>query len=154
MRWLVVILVMGCAPPEPGPAPKHTVALFDHDGAPYHDGQDVTLVAGAQGGYHVWLAYQMTPPQGMTGELTLSRLAYRVSDEALVLRFETTIDDNPSPLPMFMCPVPVGLPVLDQPIRYELHFSDGSGQIAEGAVTLVPHCPADSVEVCQRICSG
>jgi len=150
MRWLVICLV-GCAPNAPGPL-SHTVALFDHDGAPYQDGQDVTLVAGAQGGYHVWLSYSMTSPP--SGELNLARMVYRVSDEQLVLRFQTSIDGNPSPLPMFMCPVPVGLPVLDRPIRYELHFSDDKDEIAEGAVTLVPHCPADSIDVCQRICSG
>jgi hypothetical protein len=151
MRCLILLVACG-GTPAPAP-PAATLELVDNGGASYHDGQDVTLVAGAQGGYHVWLGYRMTPPP--MGELQLERLAYRVSDGELVLRFDTTIDESSMPLvPMFMCPVPVGLPILDRPIDYELRFSDDKNQIARGQVTLVPHCPSDSLEICQRICSG
>jgi hypothetical protein len=143
-----VILLMACAASPPPPM-EALVSLVDAGGAPYRDGQDVTLVAGAQGGYHVWLGWRMTPPPD--GELQMERLAHRVSDGALVLRYDTTIDQESMPLvPMFMCPVPVGLPILDQPIEYELDFSNH----ARGAITLVPHCPEDSIDICQRICSG
>ena len=148
----LVILLIGCAGSPPPPPHTTALELLDGSGAPYRDGQEVTLVAGAQGGYHVWLGYRMTPPPA--GELQIERTAHRVSDDALVLRFQTTLEADGMPLPMFMCPVPVGLPVLDRPIRYELHFSDEKGPVAEGAITLVPHCPEDSIDVCQRICSG
>src|SRR3954451_15194409 len=122
MRWrtpmrLLLMCMVGCAATPPPGRAASTLTLLDDAGAPYHDGQDVTLVAGAQGGYHVWLGYQMTPAP--SGEVQLERMAHRVSDGALVLRFDTTIDQESAPLvPMFMCPVPVGLPILDQPIQY------------------------------------
>jgi hypothetical protein len=151
MCRLLVICLMGCTGEA---AVATTMALLGADGLPYQDGEDVTLVAGAQGGYHVWLGYRMMPPPSPSGELQLERTAERASDGALVLRTQTTLQPDGELLPMFMCPAPVGLPVIDRAIEYRLQFSDGGGVVARGEVTLVPHCPADSIEICQRICSG
>jgi hypothetical protein len=141
MRFLTaLVLACGCggSPPPVGEA-MLTLGQLDGSFLPYVDGQDVTLVAGAQGGFHVWMSYQLDH----TGEAILERTAHRVSDGAPA-----------QPLPMFMCPAPVGISVIDQPIEYELRFSDDTGEIARGSVRLVPHCPADQLEFCQRICSG
>src|SRR5947209_19568514 len=88
------------------------------------DGQDVTLVAGGQGGFHVWLSYAVSGASGMHG---LEREAHRVSDGAVVSRYPDGVDIGapddsgwwhaPSQIPMFMCPRPVGSPVVHQPIR-------------------------------------
>jgi hypothetical protein len=56
---------------------------------------------------------------------------------------------------MFMCPSPVGLTVIEQPIVYQLAMSDADGTaLAAGTVTLVPHCPDDAADFCMRICTG
>jgi hypothetical protein len=157
-----MLCALGCsAPPPPTDTPPTTAQLelgqraADGSFTRYQAGQDVTLVAGAQGGFHVWLSYVMTPPR--SGAMTLERTAYREVDGKLVLRSTGEIEPDGEPLPMFMCPAPVGLSVLDQPIEYRLRFVDGETDLAAGAITLVPHCPAenpDHRELCQRICQG
>jgi hypothetical protein len=154
MRALLVCL-LGCSavPPPENDMPIQLELGHRADGkfALYEPGQDVTLVAGAQGGFHVWLSYQMTPAR--SGSTMLERTAWR-ADGKLVLRSAGSIEPDGEPLPMFMCPAPVGLSVLDQPIEYRLRFLEGETELAKGSVTLVPHCPADNVELCQRICNG
>jgi hypothetical protein len=148
----------GCAPRAPAAAPV-TLALGTRaaDGAftPLADGTTVVLVEGAQGGFHVWMSWALGGATAPTA--TLERTAWRLSDDALVLRAAGEIDlaDQSRPLPMFMCPSPVGLSVIDQPIVFRLRFSDDSGPLAAGEVTLVPRCP-DGVQAdfCHRICSG
>ncbi len=160
---LSLISLAACdAAPPPSPPPssageKLALGTLDADGgfAPYIDGQDVTLVAGAQGGFHVWMSYQMTP--GLSLPAMLERTANRASDDALILRTMSGVqlDSAPSaPLPMFMCPAPVGISVIDIPIVYQLRFTDDQGEIARGQVTLTPHCPTDQITLCQRICNG
>ena len=122
--------------------------------APYTDGQDVTLVEGAQGGFHVWMRYSFDGAP--RAEAHLERTAHRVIDDALVLRSTTEVnmDRLSGPLPMFMCPAPVGLSVIDQPIEFELHFTDEAGDLADQRITLVPHCPVENQAFCLRICTG
>ena len=123
------------------------------------DGADVTLVAGAQGGFHVWLRYRV---DGLAaGTQRLERTAHRVSDGQLVLRSTGEVTVQPGsdgafepadPIPMFMCPSPIGLSVIDQPIVFRIAFPDE--QLAR-ELTLVPHCPTDgSRDFCMRICTG
>jgi hypothetical protein len=147
----------GCAPHAPAAAPV-TLALGTRaaDGAftPLADGTDVVLVEGAQGGFHVWMGWALT---GASAMATLERTAWRLSDDALVLRTTSEVElaDQSRPLPMFMCPSPVGLSVIDQPIVFRLRFSDERGPLADDKVTLVPHCPDGAqADFCHRICSG
>jgi hypothetical protein len=121
---------------------------------PYVDGQDVTLVEGAQGGFHVWMRYAFDGVPG--AEVKLERRAHRVVDDELVLRSNTQVvlELECMPMPMFMCPAPVGLSVIDQPIDFELRISDDSGVLADQHVTLVAHCPTENADFCFRICKG
>jgi hypothetical protein len=133
-------------PPPPAPSPTATLEILG-----VTDGQDVTLVAGAQGGFHVWLSYATS---GMpAGAATLLRTANRVEDDALVLRMQgQAMPEATDPIPMFMCPSPIGLSVIDRPIRFRLEFTD---EKAAAEVTLTPHCPTDSSNAfCMRICTG
>jgi hypothetical protein len=157
--FFAMLCVLGCSahpPPPPTTTPPAHLELGQRDAdgvfTRYQPGQEVTLVAGAQGGFHVWLSYEMTPPR--RDVMTLERTAYRELDGKLVLRSMGEIEPDGEPLPMFMCPAPVGLSVLDQPIEYRLRFLDGEAEQAAGAITLVPHCPTDQIELCQRICQG
>lgn len=126
------------------------------------DGQDATLVEGAQGGFHVWLSYAV---RGVTGSFTLERDAHRVSDGAVVLRYRGPMDvgapaddgwwSAPSPIPMFMCPTPIGISIVDEPIDFELRLLDDADvERAHTHVTLVPRCPDAQRDFCTRICTG
>jgi hypothetical protein len=168
-------LVVGCAPASPPPPPPPTppvaradLAIGAPDGStgamvPFTDGQQVELVAGAQGGFHVWLEYALRdlPP----GFYTLERNAHRVSDDAVVLRYTGTVEVGapagdgwwtaPSPIPMFMCPTPIGISIVGEPIAFLLRvLDDAGGELARAGVTLVPRCPAAQLDFCTRICTG
>lgn len=155
----------GAEPPDMGHSAAMTLGTADASGqfAPLVDGQDVTLVEGAQGGFHVWMKFRVA---GMAPQTVhLARTAHRLSDDAPVLRTMTTIDvgaaatdgawEVPMALPMFMCPSPIGIRVVDEPIVYDLAMSDDAGHtLAEGSITLVPRCPADQEAFCMKICTG
>jgi hypothetical protein len=147
----------------PGTAIALTLGAPGDGGAldPLDDGAAVTLVPGAQGGFHVWLAYRLRDVPA--GTFTLERDAARVSDGAVVLRYRGDIAVTPAsdgsfvpdgPVPMFMCPAPIGISIIGVPIAYRLRLIDGDGQERAGAgVTLVARCPDDNA-ACPRICSG
>ncbi len=166
----LALCLAGCgaapAPTPPSGPGQLTLGSLLPDGSavmPLPDGMDVTLVEGAQGGFHVWMdfrSHDVAP-----GELTLERTAHRLSDDQLVLRTKAPLTvgapdeagdwELPMPLPMFMCPSPVGLSVIDQPIVFRMRLLDGTGaEQAASDVTLVPHCPDGAREFCERICSG
>ncbi len=150
MRFLLLaLLAAGCGPGGDG-APE--LALEDDGFAPLVDGQEVSLVAGAQGGFHVWMNVRV---HGAAPDpAVIARSAHRVADGALVLRSTTAVELDAAgvtlaPLPLFMCPSPVGLSVVDTPIRFELRL-----ETARRAVTLVPRCPPEARELCLKICTG
>jgi hypothetical protein len=165
MRLAVfALMIVGCGgtPAAPRSAALTLGAPTEGGFAPFSDGQDVSLVAGAQGGFHVWMKYRAS---GMpAAEARLERTAHRLSDGVVVLRTEGVVElgpagaagwfESPDALPMFMCPSPIGISVVDVPIVFELRFSDASSELLHGAITLVPHCPDGAREFCQRICTG
>jgi hypothetical protein len=173
----MLALLGGCSPapahvtrPPPGsattPPPGIEIALgAPGDGGalvPLSDGQDVTMVAGAQGGFHVWLAYRLHDVPA--GTFTLERDAERVSDGAVVLRYRGDVAVTPDgdgwftpdgPIPMFMCPTPIGISIVGEPIAYQLRLvDDGGAELARAGVTLVPRCPDAQLPFCTRICTG
>ena len=155
-------------PPPPGPGATAQLILGGVAAdagvmVPLRDGDRVPLVAGAQGGFHVWLRWGVRdlPP----GTVTLERSARRVRDDAVVLRFDGRVDvgaaagdgwyDAPSPIPMFMCPTPIGISIVDEPIHFQLRvLDDGGAELARQGVTLVPSCPDAQRDFCTRICTG
>ena len=158
---LLVLGACGAAPvgPDTPDALTYPLTLGANDTTgtfqPFREGQDVELVEGAQGGFHVWMRYRASGVVGMRAEL--QRVAHRVDDGALILRStsQSTIVDESDLMPMFMCPSPVGISVIDEPMRFELRFVDEDGQLlSAGTTTLVPHCPEANREFCLRICTG
>ena len=97
--------------------------------------------------------------------IKVERLAHRLSDGAVVLRFDSAeVVGTPDAggwyrsysFPMFMCPTPIGISVVDTPIVYELRVSDENGtfELAHASITLVPHCSDVRRDLCTRICTG
>jgi hypothetical protein len=131
------------------------------------DGQDVPLHPGAQGGFHVFLHLRA---RGLApGPLTIERTGRRVSDDQLVTRARDRRVLDPvaidaagwlqivEPMLVFMCPSPIGVNVIDEPIRYQLDVTDASMQTARATVTLRTRCPPaedPQREFCLSICKG
>ena len=128
---------------------------------------DQTLVAGAQGGFHVWLKYRVVGLQART--VRVLRTVRRVADDRLILKTDDIVDlgapgadgywELPAPVPSFMCPAPLGVQVNDQPVRFEVQLvdPDSSATLADGTAGATPRCPtADATQhaFCVSICSG
>ena len=165
---LALFAAVGCTPAAPPAPPPPVIAPTPGASAEMAllmltDGQDDTLVEGAQGGFHVWMQYAVRDLPA--GSVTLERTAHRVSDGAIVLRYRGEVDVGapdadgwwtaPAPIPMFMCPSPIGLSVVDVPIEFALRLlGDGDVELARAAITLVPRCPDGQRDFCTRICTG
>jgi hypothetical protein len=149
------------APPvvEAGSAPMDGTGFL-----PVADGTEVTLIPGAQSGFHVWLSVRV---RGMSGPLMIERSARRQRDGVLVFRGlaqrlevpETALDDwweSPLASPAFMCPSPIGIQVFDEALVFEVRILDMEGALlAEDTLVLIAHCPAGEQEAfCRSICAG
>lgn len=128
------------------------------------DGDDVTLIGGAQGGFHLWTGFKM---RGMMGEVRIEREARRMSDDALVLRAPTQVLEvpedameawweRPEAVPSFMCPAPVGIRVYDEPLRLYVEVADEDGVVmATDELVVIPRCPEGELNAfCLSICDG
>lgn len=125
-------------------------------------GQDVDLVPGSQGGYHVWVTLRLT---GVEGRVTVERDARQVETDELILRavpqrFEVATDAKsdwwtwPAVIPSFMCPAPLGLTVYDSEVELGVSiYSEDDELLAEDHIRVVPRCP-EGDEFCLSICDG
>ena len=105
MRTVVAALAFACTvaacggvPPEMMPPPGERPLVLGSasaDGSflPLVDGQDVPLVEGAQGGFHVWMKFRLSGDQPM--HVAVSRIARRHDNRDLVLRATGTFDIAP-----------------------------------------------------------
>jgi hypothetical protein len=123
---------------------------------------DITMVAGGQGGFHVWMKFRVS---GAPAEMvTLAYTIRRVSDQHLVLNAmqmrmlgapaATGYWELPTAIPSFLCPSPIGVQVRDEPMHYLLDVSAMDGSLVGSAeADFTPHCP-DGDAHCMSICSG
>lgn len=158
---------LGSDPPEPGQVEVQAGSAAPDDGLGFlevEDGTPVTLVPGAQGGFHVWLGMRV---HGISGRVTVERAARRASDQALVFRGlpqgleipEEALDgwwDSPVAAPAFMCPSPIGIQVFDEALIFEVRLLDDDDQpLAEDQLILIPGCPeGEQAAFCHDICAG
>jgi hypothetical protein len=141
-------------------------------GSPAPDGSgfvalagDVSLIPGAQGGFHVWTKYRVT---GAVAEMVdVAYTIHRASDDRLILSAQRQQElgppgdagywELPTAMPAFMCPSPLGVQVHDLPMRFEIQLSDPATGTALGnaSAEFTPHCPdGDQSAFCLQICSG
>ena len=167
MMLLVGLALGGCegAPPEPPHPAAISLGTATLDGSGYAPlAGDVTLVEGAQGGFHVWLKFRV---QGMTpASVTAKHTARRKSDGALVSQGMRILDvgaasgegwwETPLAAPTFLCPTPVGIAIRDQTLIFRVELRDETGALlGEGETEATPRCPEGSqASFCSSICSG
>ena len=166
---VAVMALAGCGGPGMPPPPPGNVkltlgsAMLDGSGFVPLAG-DQTLVAGAQGGFHVWIKYRV---HGMApATLSVHRTSRRASDGALVLLSDGTVDVGAAgpdgwweldhALPNFICPTPLGVDVIDQLLDFDVTLHDDQDTIvASTHAEATVHCPAGSdADLCRRICAG
>lgn len=168
---LACLALGACAADGEDPVPEGDAVLVlgssadDGQGfVPLGDGSDAPLIAGAQGGFHVWVGIEVS---GVSGPIALDRDARRVEDDALVLRAIRQVVEvpedamempwqKPVAVPSFMCPTPIGLQVYDREIELAVRMFDEDDQLlAEDTITVVPRCPTGELEsFCLDICGG
>jgi hypothetical protein len=166
---LLLLAPAGCGGEEDPPAQGELQAGSSAaDGSGFVDvvdGDEVELIPGSQGGFHVWINVRV---HGAAGALYVERDARRVSDDALVLRglpqpvevpAQAMVDwwESPAAGPAFMCPSPIGIQVFDEEIEYTVRLlaADGDTVLAEDQIVLLPRCPdGDQHDFCLQICSG
>jgi hypothetical protein len=130
--------------------------------APLRTG-DKDLIPGAQGGFHVWLKYRV---RGMApGKVKVTRTAHRVSDERALLVTQPTTQELgpangagywelPDAVPSFLCPSPIGVKVVDEPVRFDVVITDENGsQLGQSSTEATPRCNL-SADFCEKICNG
>ena len=166
---LLVGLALGGCDDTPPPDPPHPASISlgtaQLDGSGYMPlVGDVTLVEGAQGGFHVWLKFRV---QGMAPASVIAKhTARRKSDGVLVSQGTRTLDvgaagtdgwwETPLAAPTFLCPTPIGIAVRDETLVFRVELRDDAGTlVGEGQSEATPHCPTDSqANFCSSICSG
>ncbi len=170
MRTLLIpvfsLLLVGCGGTMPAGMGSVTLGTTALDGTGFAPlSGDQTLVAGAQGGFHVWLKYRV---EGMApGKVDIKRTVRRVSDGKLILLTEGVQEvgapsadgywELPTALPSFMCPTPIGVKVDGEPVDFDVVIStdDGLTELGEGTAQATPHCPTgDEQSFCEKICNG
>lgn len=171
---LVVLVLCGCPAPLP---PEEdggqitgdplwaagAVALGTLDSATFMAlPAQLELQPGAQGGFHVPVMFRVTghtePKAVFDHRLT------RVRDGVLVSKGTRTFDVAPdgtgawlSPdwVPLFLCPTPVGVSVVDEALNFELTVSRRPGLLLDRVtVQAVVTCPAGARALCESVCKG
>jgi hypothetical protein len=160
VRLALAIVLAACGPDPCSGEPSIELGGADDDGGGYvafEDGADRNLVYGTQGGFHVWL--QLRTRGLCPGSTTLER---RAVDTAGAVRVY-----NRGPLPLvevgdayelpnaeriILCPPTDALPVIDQPLRFEVTATDGEGDTAYAEIHIVPRCPAGD-DRCPELCT-
>lgn len=172
---LVVVAALSClrcGPPPPPPADGGVpdagidgvivLGTTDDQGAFVPLEGPVDGIPGSQGGFHVNVLYRL--PEGAAGSITFEHQVRRVRDERLVSRGSRTYDvgltrvptwETPSPVTVFMCPTPVGVDIIGEPLRFSVTVKDGEGRpFATGSSTATFRCGSSAGAFCASICKG
>jgi hypothetical protein len=163
--FLPGLVAAGCGGPS---RLELTIGTSDLAGAGFYPlAGDVTMVGGAQGGFHVWLKARIT---GRSPGRVLIRIAtLRAADGAPILdaswrqeiadagREGTWLFDQPRAF--FLCPPRPGTRVHDELVRFSVLLGDlETGEtLAEAHAEATPRCPAGDPEElasCLQLCSG
>lgn len=162
----------GFGPDSGGMAGELEIGTAEANGSPdfvfFTEGATVSLARGGQGGFHVNLhvRFAEAPPFGVEFPGWVRRSVRRASNDDLVSRFEGSLffvpDDErglwTSTLPMqaFLCPPPVGVPVIDELMYVQIQVRNTDSPegplLYEGTTLMRPACPSGSTDVCRQVC--
>jgi hypothetical protein len=118
------------------------------------------LHPGAQGGFHVPVAYRVARSQlGATFEHRVRRVRDGVLVSKGTREFDVAADGGAwttdFPVTVFLCPTPVGVNVVGEELSFEVTVTrEGGVLLGRGTATAVARCPAGNESFCQSICKG
>ncbi|ACY15857.1 hypothetical protein [Haliangium ochraceum] len=128
------------------------------------DGAEVSLIPGAQSGFHVYINMRV---RGVAGTVLVERTARRQRDGSLVFRGirrereipeEARADwwESPTADTAFMCPSPIGIQVYDEAIVFQTRLLlEDESVVAEDELVLLVRCPEEQQrDFCLSICAG
>jgi hypothetical protein len=162
MRVLLVALLCGCGPLVPA---ESTLGISS-DGRSFQaaePGQKVALIAGPQGGFHIFVHLRA---RGLD-ESVVDLRNHSVAADGEEINFARSRDllrpmapsdgqwlELAQPMLTQLCPTAIR--VADRLINFEITATDPSGHQATQALSLTPVCPTAPEERawCERICTG
>lgn len=119
---------------------------------------EVSLVPGAQGGYHVEVRYQVSGEP--TNAVLFTHRAHLTDTGALVSKGTRQFDVLPTggawlsePFPIFMCPTPVGVTVTNQNVTIEVTATSADGGLL-GTTSGTTKLRCGAGQYCETICKG
>lgn len=165
MRWWLLALLAGCGSDPCASiteAAQIEVGGADAAGAtfePFSDGSERSLIAGPQGGYHVWLHARVRGicpasariERRVIDEATGDLLLFSSSGAGLVETATEGEHELDGAVPMQLCP-PVIVPPVGRALRFYARITDGSGRSAEAMRSFMAACPAGDLR-CADVCS-
>lgn len=125
--------------------------------------RDQVLVSGPQGGFHVWLKLRIA---GLDpGPVRVHRVVHLAADQRLLLDAESVLQvgvaiggywEQPYPLPLFLCPTPSGIDIVDQRIELQVLLTSATAPqtVGDASAAFSVHCPDDARAACLELCSG
>lgn len=159
IAFLCCVAAIGCADPcaDVSGTPALTLAGSNQAGdtiEPFDDGGDRPLIAGPQGGMHVWLFVRMRgicPTEAQVDR----RVLVDATDEIVDVqrgpgRFVQ--DEEPGtfvttdPFTMFMCPA--ARTIIGERFRFSVRVEDADGLVAMGEKPFVAACVAGTCDLC------
>jgi hypothetical protein len=117
---------------------------------PLEDGQDVPLVFGSQGGYHVWVSYRTggLDPVDVRIEIATEILSHPDTRTASILTRTLPQADEPGVYGQIGWPavVPQAGCADGEPVEVEVRLEDRHGMAVRDARTVVPHASVEPPE--------
>ena len=161
---LAVLVLAGCGKPIDPAAGELALGTSPQDGTGFAEMPlEAQMTPGAQGGFHVWLAYRIK--NAPLGTLKAAHQVRRASDGKLLSRGERKLEvgvpgddgwwQSDTATPVFLCPTPLGVTVIDLAATIEVTLTDSDGSTFDTqTVSTKLVCPAAQLDSCQRICTG
>ncbi|MBI4818378.1 MAG: hypothetical protein HY791_19085 [Deltaproteobacteria bacterium] len=172
--WLVLVMFVACGGSDPEPEPFAVESVWigggkDDGSAGFievRQGGAVPLVAGLQGGFHIYVNARLRATGEAPSSLVFERSARVDASGDLLSRGKQRIELLPGPdgaletgrsQLLILCPTPAGVAASGVPVRVRVDVTTADTEQSLGSAELLvaPTCPGDGLaEYCEDICGG
>lgn len=150
--WLALLLA-ACA--DEGSSAPPTLELGTGEWAfePLSEGQQVRLVAGTQGGFHVWLSMRAQGFDGTRLRMKLQLIPSSAPDQISGSDLELAFQPGDDGLEFIGWPAQLLMPwcFTDAPLTLDVELSEGDTRSAHASIAIVPTPPVNGfTQACAR----